>query len=352
MDGGMPEPLIVVLWGLLAVALITAVGRWCRTHPGPARQPAEPRTGCVGMNNLLQIVALVLAYLVVVRGTEWVFRRAAGPDSIDVHDRVGRDPDGTLTPTGPLRAPSWTIMVGMARGKLRIYLGAAPGVGQDLRDARRGPPPGRARHRRGGRLRRDPRPAAHRGACSTAWRSCPGARSTTAARTFTEMDVDAVLARRPDVAAGRRARAHQRAGLAQRQALAGRRGAARRRASTSSPPSTSSTWSRSTTSSRRSPASASGRPCPTRWSAAPTRSSWSTCPRRRCAAAWRTATSTPPDKVDAALSQLLPARQPHRAARAGPAVGGRPGRRVARSSTGRAPTSTDTGRPASGSSSR
>ena len=34
-----------------------------------------------------------------------------------------------------------------------------------------------------------------------------------------------------------------------------------------------------------------------------------------------------PDKVDAALAELLPARQPHRAARAGAAVGGRPGRR-------------------------
>jgi hypothetical protein len=33
-DGDMPDPLIVVLWGLLAIAVITAVGRWCRAHPG------------------------------------------------------------------------------------------------------------------------------------------------------------------------------------------------------------------------------------------------------------------------------------------------------------------------------
>ena len=47
---------------------------------------------------------------------------------------------------------------------------------QDLRHARRGPPAGRARHRRGRRPRRDPRPAAHRRACSRDSRSCPGAR--------------------------------------------------------------------------------------------------------------------------------------------------------------------------------
>ena len=37
----------------------------------------------------------------------------------------------------------------------------------------------------------------------------------------------------------------------------------------------------------------------------------------------------PPERIDAALGQLLPHRQPHRPARAGPAVGGRPGRRGA-----------------------
>ena len=36
--------------------------------------------------------------------------------------------------------------------------------------------------------------------CSTAWRSCPGGCSTYRGATFTEMDVDAVLARHPEVA--------------------------------------------------------------------------------------------------------------------------------------------------------
>jgi hypothetical protein len=50
----------------------------------------------------------------------------------------------------------------MARGQLRIYLGASPGRGQDLRDAQRGPASRRSRHRRGRRRRRDPRPGEHR----------------------------------------------------------------------------------------------------------------------------------------------------------------------------------------------
>ena len=118
--------------------------------------------------------------------------------------------------------------------------------------------------------------AADRGADRRPRGRARGERSSTAAATLEEMDVDAVLARRPAGRAGRRARAHERARLAQREALAGRRGAARRRASTSSRRSTSSTSSRSTTSSSGSPASSSARRSPTRSSGAPTRSSSST----------------------------------------------------------------------------
>jgi hypothetical protein len=32
----MTDQLLIVLWGLLAVALITGIGRWCRRHPGRA----------------------------------------------------------------------------------------------------------------------------------------------------------------------------------------------------------------------------------------------------------------------------------------------------------------------------
>jgi hypothetical protein len=34
------DQLLIVLWGLLAIALITGIGRWCRMHPA---RPAEHR---------------------------------------------------------------------------------------------------------------------------------------------------------------------------------------------------------------------------------------------------------------------------------------------------------------------
>ena len=55
----------------------------------------------------------------------------------------------------------------------------------------------RARHRRRRRPRRDPRPPAHRGADRRPRGRPAAARSSTAGATFEEMDVDAVLARKP-----------------------------------------------------------------------------------------------------------------------------------------------------------
>ena len=71
---------------------------------------------------------------------------------------------------------------------------------QDLRDAQRGTPARRARHRRRGRRRRDPRPGADRRAAAATWRSSPRRTIEYRGTTLPEMDVDAVLARRPDVA--------------------------------------------------------------------------------------------------------------------------------------------------------
>ena len=88
----------------------------------------------------------------------------------------------------------------MARGRLRIYLGAAPGVGKTVAMLDEGRRRLRPRHRRRRRLRRDPRPRAHRGDGRGARGRAPRAASSTGARRSTEMDLDAVLARRPSVA--------------------------------------------------------------------------------------------------------------------------------------------------------
>ena len=115
---------------------------------------------------------------------------------------------------------------------------------------------GAPRHRRRRRRRRDPRPAARPPAVLEGLEVVPRRHAGLPRRDVHEMDVDAVLARRPAGGPGRRAGAHQ------RPRLAGTRSAGRTSrscstpASTSSPRSTSSTWSRSTTSSSGSPASA------------------------------------------------------------------------------------------------
>ena len=84
------------------------------------------------------------------------------------------------------------------RGTLRIYLGAAPGVGKTFAMLNEGRRAERPRRRRRRRLRRDPRPGPHRGAARGTSRSSRGADRRTAAPTFEEMDVDAILARRPE----------------------------------------------------------------------------------------------------------------------------------------------------------
>ena len=124
----------------------------------------------------------------------------------------------------------------------------------------RSPAPRRRRRRR---LRRDARTRRDRGADSATSRSCRGSRSSIAASTLEEMDVDARHRAPAGGRARRRARAHQRARRAQRQALGGRACSCSTRGSTSSPPSTCSTSSRSTTWSSASSASRCARRCPT-----------------------------------------------------------------------------------------
>ena len=171
---------------------------------------------------------------------------------------------------------------------------------------------------------RTPRP------CWPAWRWCRAARSPTAAPTFTEMDLDAVLARRPEVVLVDELAHTNVPGSPQRQALAGHRGAARRRHHRHHhrqhpAPGVAQRRRRS-----RSPACRSARPCPTRWSAGAEQielvDMTPEALRRRMAHGniYRAGEGR------RRAGQLLPGRQPHRAARAGPAVAGRQGRRPAR----------------------
>ena len=88
----------------------------------------------------------------------------------------------------------------MARGKLRIYLGAAPGVGKTfamLDEGWRRHEPG---HRRGGRVTSRPTTGPKTAAQIRDLEVVPRAKLTYRGQTFEEMDLDAVLARRPAVA--------------------------------------------------------------------------------------------------------------------------------------------------------
>ena len=236
----------------------------------------------------------------------------------------------------------------MARGKLRIYLGAAPGVGKTYAMLTRA---GVANERgtdvvvgyveTHGRLPRPSQigdleivPAAHDRlpgpATSRRWtsmRCSPASPSVVLVDELAHTNVPGCRTRSD----GRTSRSCSTP------------------ASTSSRRSTSSTSNRSTTSSSASPASCSARPCPMpSCGAADQIELVDMTPealRRRMAHGNIYA----PEQVDAALGQLLPARQPRRAPGAGAALGGRQRRRGARRTTGSATASPSRGRRGSGS---
>ena len=115
------------------------------------------------------------------------------------------------------------------RGKLDDLLRRSARRRQDVHDARGGAHRARPEARRRHRDRRDPRPIRHGGAGHRA-------RDAAAAKTIEhrgikleEFDLDAALARRPAAGPRRRAGAHERARVPPPEALARRRGAARRR---------------------------------------------------------------------------------------------------------------------------
>ncbi len=178
----------------------------------------------------------------------------------------------------------------------------------------------------------------------------PRAKLTYRDQVFEEMDLDAILARRPARGPRRRARPHQRPRQPPREALAGRRSAARRRHRRHLHRQHPASRSASTTWSSGSPASPSARPCPTRWSGRPTRSSWSTCTPRRCGGAWPTATSirprrsTPPSPTTSGSATWRPCGS-------WPCCGSPTGSTTSWPTIGNATASPSRGRPRNGSSS-
>ena len=123
---------------------------------------------------------------------------------------------------------------------------------------------------------------------------------------FEEMDLDAVLARHPQVAlVDELAHTNVPGSGPQRETLAGRHRPSSMPESTSSRRSTSSTSRASPTPWSGSPRCRSANGCPTGWSARPTRSNWSTPHPSSSGAGWSTATSIRPSKVDQALSHFF-----------------------------------------------
>ena len=116
-----------------------------------------------------------------------------------------------------------------SRGRLKIFLGAAPGVGKTYEmleeaAAKRREGAG-CRHRR----RRDPWPQGDRRRWSQGLRSCRGGSLDYKGHRLEEMDLDAILRRRPDARPRRRAGPHQCRGQPPSQTLHGCGGTARGR---------------------------------------------------------------------------------------------------------------------------
>jgi K+-sensing histidine kinase KdpD len=82
------------------------------------------------------------------------------------------------------------------RGKLKIFLGAAPGVGKTYEMLSAAQAKRRRRRRRRGRRRRDARPQRPR-RCSPGLEVVPRRSASTTGRMLEEMDLDAILKRRP-----------------------------------------------------------------------------------------------------------------------------------------------------------
>ena len=215
----------------------------------------------------------------------------------------------------------------MARGKLRLYLGAAPGVGKTYAMLNEG----WRRKERGtdvviGWVQDHGRPQTD--AQIRDLEIFPRRTVEYRGQTLEEMDLDGLLARKPELVLVDELAHTNAPGSTPRQAMAGRRGAPRRRHQRHldhQPPASGVAQRRGGADHRGRPARDGARPggAGRRPDGAgrhgPRGAAPAAGPRQRLPA--RAHRCRP--------RQLLPHRQPHRPARAGPPVGGRPGRRGA-----------------------
>ena len=192
--------------------------------------------------------------------TARLHRRAAGQRArAQPRARARSRPDDALA--DPRR------MSAVARGRLQGLPRRRPRRGQDLRHARRGPAPASSAAPTWSSASSRPTAARTPRRRSAGLEVVPRRRRPTAGPPSTEMDLDAVLARRPEVALVDELAHTNVPGSAPRQALAGRRGAARRRDRRDHHRQHPAPRVAQRRRRARSPASSSARPCPTRWSA-------------------------------------------------------------------------------------
>ena len=101
--------------------------------------------------------------------------------------------------TAPIPTRFWRLRAGDGRGKLTLFLGAAPGVGKTYAMLARARRLKADRHRHRRRPGRDAWPQRDGRSCSTGWRCCRAAQVDYQGRTIEEFDLDAALARRPRI---------------------------------------------------------------------------------------------------------------------------------------------------------
>ena len=112
-----------------------------------------------------------------------------------------RWPKGKQRPCRKTPKSGWkkSLAAGENQGNLQAVSGLCAGRGQDLSHAERRHPAAQPRRRRGHRHRRNARPQGHRGTGRSKLETVPRKKLEYKGTIFEEMDVDAIIARHPQV---------------------------------------------------------------------------------------------------------------------------------------------------------